>query len=641
MAVEGLQHVQGAVSGLNDLATASGTSQGAIDALTQQGQKWATSLASDFNTIESAQGGFIAATGASTAEAELFTDSMRGLMGETTLAGIGMGKLAETGIAVTQQFQTTGEETSNLTKAFSEYAKVTKSDATVAVNSFDAALDAFGLPASEATHLMDMLVASNQEYGTVAGPKAVDTIARMAPALTAMGLGLDDAVALLNLFEAAGINADTAQRGLNTAITKLPPGESFDDVVRSLGEIENPADRAAAAIEIFGTTAGPKLAAAIQPGTTGLAEFAVGAEESEGATSEAAAALVTSADKMAAASDRMAAAALGMSEAIGPISTVAAEAAPALGGMATQLTGLKAGADIASGGIKLLSSGALKPLMALLVPGGKIVLAVGAALGGLKIAGNLASEGFNKAAEGAKNMTVASQEDAKALGIAEGAHRGMANVLNFVAPWSNAAKAAEGAAQAYEDQADSARESGYEVKSATDQIASAWAGAKTKIAGSLSGMVSDMRGMVGNVRSALSEFGDIGRNAAKSMIDGLVGGIQGGISRVQGAAQGVANKVKDIFRLGSPAKSGPWSKDGGPIAWMERDGRMMIDALNRGLGSGSINVPQLNAGSARGGTRGLAPITVNVYTGVGDPVAIGREVSNALRAYQRVAGVEA
>jgi hypothetical protein len=66
----------------------------------------------------------------------------------------------------------------------------------------------------------------------------------------------------------------------------------------------------------------------------------------------------------------------------------------------------------------------------------------------------------------------------------------------------------------------------------------------------------------------------------------------------------------------------------------------MIGALNDGLSS-PIAVPGIGApglGFAGAGGAGGSAITVNVYTGIGDPVRIGREVHEALRAYERASG---
>jgi hypothetical protein len=102
----------------------------------------------------------------------------------------------------------------------------------------------------------------------------------------------------------------------------------------------------------------------------------------------------------------------------------------------------------------------------------------------------------------------------------------------------------------------------------------------------------------------------------------------------------------------SPPREGPlhqidkWGANIGH-AWVAG----MADGIIAGAGQldgalGRIIPDQLNGASSiagfgsSSGSSSSSPIVVNVYAGVGDAVAIGREVSEALRAYQRASGNE-
>jgi hypothetical protein len=102
----------------------------------------------------------------------------------------------------------------------------------------------------------------------------------------------------------------------------------------------------------------------------------------------------------------------------------------------------------------------------------------------------------------------------------------------------------------------------------------------------------------------------------------------------------MAGQFSDVFLTHSPAKTGPWSVEGGPVGWMESLGRRMTGALESSLSLATIRPPAFALATGGPGGRG-GGITVNVYAGVGDPVAIGRQVSEALRAYNRASGTEA
>ena len=91
----------------------------------------------------------------------------------------------------------------------------------------------------------------------------------------------------------------------------------------------------------------------------------------------------------------------------------------------------------------------------------------------------------------------------------------------------------------------------------------------------------------------------------------------------------------DYWKSNSPPRIGPL-KDLGK--WGFNAGKSWADAFQEGA---TVGVPVLGAGGGAGGGPGGGGVTVNVYAGVGDPVAIGREVSEALRAYQRASGTVA
>lgn len=289
---------------------------------------------------EKVQGAFQAATGRSAEEAKAFAKEMNALVGTNNTVGKSFEEIAEIGTKVTQQFGLTGAAGAKLTDQFAGFAKVTGQDAASAVDNFDAALDAFGEPAERAASLMDQLVVSNQKYGTDAGPAALSALQGMAPALSAMGLGLDEGVGLLNLFESAGLDAAGAQKALNAAVKNLPPGENINDVITRLAGIEDPAQRAQAAIDIFGAKAGVGIANAIKPGMTSLDEFIPTIEETAGASDKASDQMVTTSDKIRQAFDKIGAAVRGFGQELGPAITGLASLGSAFGSfLSTDLGG--------------------------------------------------------------------------------------------------------------------------------------------------------------------------------------------------------------------------------------------------------------------------------------------------------------
>lgn len=288
-------------------------------------------MARGADQMETAAGQFQAATGKSRAEGQAFAKDMNALVGTGAAVGHSFEEITATGAEVARQFGLTGKANQDLTSQALMFAKVTGSDAVDAVNSLDDTLDAFHEPASKATDLMDMLVASNQKYGTEVGPQTVEMLGKMAPALQAMGMGLDDGVGLLNMFEASGLDAAGAMRGLNTAVKNLPPGTTLDDFIQHLIDMKTKGiDPTQEAIAVFGAKAGVGIANAITPGMTGLDAYKVSMQDAQGATEDAGNSMLTTKDHLQMMFDTLGANVRGLGDTIGP-------ALSGLGGLTTAL----------------------------------------------------------------------------------------------------------------------------------------------------------------------------------------------------------------------------------------------------------------------------------------------------------------
>jgi hypothetical protein len=195
--------------------------------------------------------------------------------------------------AVHNDLGLTGDEADRATRLFLRFATATGQNATEGVKAADDILDAWNLTAEDSERILDLLVASHQKYGgsIAENQKALSTLA---PQLKALGVDIDGGIALLNLFEASGLDSSKAMFALNTAVKDLKPGESLDDLIARIAAIEDPTERAQAAIEVFGARGGVSLANALKPGMTGLADFAISGEDAAGAVNEAASAVESS-----------------------------------------------------------------------------------------------------------------------------------------------------------------------------------------------------------------------------------------------------------------------------------------------------------------------------------------------------------
>lgn len=184
----------------------------------------------------------------------------------------------------------TGDAANTASEKFLKFGEATGQNAAAAASNFAQILHAFNLDASMTPAIMDKLIASHQVYGTVITDNE-EALAKMAPALQAMNMGVDDGIALLNLFKAAGIDAAKAPQALARAISQLKPGQNINDLIAQISAIEDPTLRAQEAIRIFGVKGGVQLAQAFQPGIVSLQQFATTAQQNADATDNAAQAI--------------------------------------------------------------------------------------------------------------------------------------------------------------------------------------------------------------------------------------------------------------------------------------------------------------------------------------------------------------
>ncbi len=186
-----------------------------------------------------------------------------------------------------------GEEAEKVTEQFLKFGTATGQDAAEAVSSVDDILDAWNLTAADSAEIMDLLIASHQEYGgSIADNEKA--LGDLAPAMQALGADVDDTVGLLNLFASSGIDASKATAALNKAVAGLKPGQTLDDLIEQISSIEDPTLRAQEAVKVFGARGGVALANALRPGIDSLQDFVPAAEKIEGATERAADAIESS-----------------------------------------------------------------------------------------------------------------------------------------------------------------------------------------------------------------------------------------------------------------------------------------------------------------------------------------------------------
>ena len=273
-------------------------------------------LGSRFAKLDQTMAGVSARAGLTKAQTDKLTDSViklskSNLQSQEEIALTGEALISLQGVEADNQ-----EQIERLTQKYLDYALVTGQTAPDAVAAFDDILDAWNLTAEEGVGIMDALVVSHQKFGTDI-PSAQNALNKYASTFQTLGLDINDALGFINLFAASGVDAESSAAAFTKAVglltdgteasnTKLAqmatnlgltademaafvaadPAGKFDILTKAIAATEDPTVRAQAAIDLFGTKAGPKLAEALAGNK--LDEFQVSLEDSAGASELAA-----------------------------------------------------------------------------------------------------------------------------------------------------------------------------------------------------------------------------------------------------------------------------------------------------------------------------------------------------------------
>lgn len=144
-------------------------------------------------------------------------------------------------------------------------------------------LDAFNLEASESTMVVDKFTAASSKSGGLAN--LVASLDAVAPAAAAVHASLDDTLTVLVALNASGSEGTKAAGALRTAYAKMAEAgldAKTKPLAQFLGELADNGADAGKFIELFGSKAGPALAAAAAQGSAGLRKLGADLNNSGG-----------------------------------------------------------------------------------------------------------------------------------------------------------------------------------------------------------------------------------------------------------------------------------------------------------------------------------------------------------------------
>lgn len=189
---------------------------------------------------------------------------------------------------VNTRFGVTGDELEELSEQFIKFSKLNNTDVSSSVDSVQKALSAFGLGADDAGALLDRLNKVGQDTGV-----SVDTLTaglvQNGTAFQELGLDIDQSTQLMGQLEKSGANGETVMQGLRKALKSAakdgkPLNTALEDLQNSIENGTDDMDGLTAAYELFGKS-GDQIYGAIKNGTLDFRKLGAEAEDAAGSVS--------------------------------------------------------------------------------------------------------------------------------------------------------------------------------------------------------------------------------------------------------------------------------------------------------------------------------------------------------------------
>ena len=242
--------------------------------------------------IDKAMDIIAAGTGAQGKELEALQQSWKSLAASVTQ---GFDVSAQVLADFNTRLGLTGMALTDLSKLALDAARLLNEDVNAVVAQASKAMQDWGVSAQEASYFMNKLFAAAQATGI--GMSTLSTqLYKYGAALRGMGFDTNSAIALLSQFEKQGVNTELILGSLRIGLGKLAnegitdAGMAFEALINIIKNAESTTEATQIAMEVFGTRAGPDLAAAIREGRFEIEEMVKMLEKSQGAIEKTAAA---------------------------------------------------------------------------------------------------------------------------------------------------------------------------------------------------------------------------------------------------------------------------------------------------------------------------------------------------------------
>ncbi|MGH2710621.1 MAG: phage tail tape measure protein [Actinomycetota bacterium] len=213
-------------------------------------------------------------TGATGKALEALEGSMKSVAGKVTSS---LGDVGEAMADLQTRTGQTGKPLEDLTKQFLDLERITGEAADSTIPSITRLFGDWSIATEDQAATMDKLFRASQVSG-VGIQTLSELMVQFGSPLRQLGLDFDTTAAMFARFEQEGVNIQTAMPGLRMALKNFAEAgrEPAPALLETIEQIKNAATTAEAntiAFEVFGTRAGPDLAAAIREGRFELDEY--------------------------------------------------------------------------------------------------------------------------------------------------------------------------------------------------------------------------------------------------------------------------------------------------------------------------------------------------------------------------------
>ena len=178
---------------------------------------------------------------------------------------------------VNTRFGLTGEKLKNLSQQFVEFASLNDTDVSTSIDNVSSVLNTFGMDASEAGGMLDVLNSVGQATGLSMDTLSQD-LSQNAAQLQSMGLNATQSAQFLGNVEMSGLDVGVAMAGMKKAMKEAAgDGQTLDQALKGFSDTmhsnKSDTEKLQATYDLFGSKAGAAIYNAMQTGKLSLDGF--------------------------------------------------------------------------------------------------------------------------------------------------------------------------------------------------------------------------------------------------------------------------------------------------------------------------------------------------------------------------------